>query len=159
MGSVPRILVVLCDDDSAGDGEFVLGSFEGYLGALDVLLVHPRDEDELVHLEPGGGADGLAVGLRHPFLEPVCLGDVEALIMPEDLVGEWYYLEKEVLSSHGLKGPVGGDAGGFQGVVADLACLAVAELDGVGELSVGVAHGEFDDLAAGDAAHELAAGE
>ena len=72
-------------------------------------------------------------------------------------MGEWDDLEEKVLSSEGLQDPVGGDPRGFQVVVADLALLEVDELDGVGEVAGGVSHGEFDDLAAWDAAHVLAA--
>ena len=159
LGSVPRILVVLCADDSAGNGEFIRGPFESCLGSLEVLLVHPRAEERLVQLKPGCGTDRFAVGSCHTLLESVCLGDVETLMLPEDLMGEWHYLEEKVLSSQGLEGSVGCDTGGFESVVAYLACLAVAELDCVGEAPVGVAHGKFNDLAAGDAAHVLTAGE
>lgn len=151
--------VILLDYDPTWKRELVCGPLQGIFGYIDVTFRNHHDYDGATAPHLRRDADGLPVGMLHPLLEPVCLGDVDPFVLPEHIVGVWHDLEEEVIPAEAvLQNPVGGDARRLKRVVADLAILQVDELDGDGELFIGITHCKLDYLGAGDAPHVLTPG-
>ena len=125
------------DEDLLLAGELELGSSQGLLGVLDMLVRASHGHEDLSNLDSGGLAESLTEGTSHTLLKSIGSSAGEHLVDTNDV--PWVHSDShvEIFSTNVcLHVLVASNTGSFESLRCNLLLLVANQMDAGGELII-----------------------